>query len=174
MKNLINIIQEKLKVNSKTNISNSKLLDILDVNIKDINQLNEVITKYVKESKCNAFVDGVVKASDNKWNKPNGYILNVKEEFLVYIYENGKGAEVSKFRFGVLDRGGTHFLIKLETKINFDGKPVWYNCEVKGESKENRLNVGDNLLDFLTKVIQSMDNNSTEYKEYTNLFKDIV
>jgi hypothetical protein len=121
MKNLINIIQEKLKVNSKTNISNSEILNTLDVNINNIKQLNEVITKYVKESKCNAFVDGVVKPGNLhvNWQSLEHFTLNVKEEFIVYIYDDNNGAEVSKFRFGFLDAGGPHFVIKLQKKRSF-------------------------------------------------------
>lgn len=173
MKNLINIIQEKLKINSKTNINNSKLLDILDVNINSIEQLNEVITKYVEESKCNAFVDGVVRAYNNSrnWQTLDGFTLDIKEEFLVYIYEDNKGAEVSKFRFGIIEAGGPHFVIKLQSKRDNDNK--WKQYEIQGAYSKNELNEGDNLLDFLIRTINSMEKNDVEYKEYTNLFKDI-
>lgn len=170
MKNLINII-EKLKVNSKTNINNSKILDILDVNINSIEQLNDVITKYVEESKCNAFVDGIVKGSINNWQTLDGFRLDVKEEFLVYIYDNNKDAEVSKFRFGIIKAGEPHFVIKLQSKRDNDNK--WKQYEIQGAYSKNTLNEGDNLLDFLIKTIQSMKTDSIEYKEYTNLFKDI-
>ena len=155
------------------NISNSKLLDILDVNINSIEQLNEVITKYVEESKCNAFVDGVVKTGNLhvNWQSLEHFTLNVKEEFIVYVYDD-KDAEVSKFRFGFLDAGGPHFVIKLQSKRNNDNK--WKQYEIQGAYSKYELNAGDNLLDFLIKIIQSMKTDDVEYKEYTNLFKDIV
>lgn len=171
MKSLFNIIQEKLKVNSKSKINNSDILDILNTNINDLQQLNDVIKIYVEKSKCNAFVDGIVKGSINNWQTLDGFRLDVKEEFLVYIYDDNKDAEISKFRFGIIESGGPHFVIKLQSKRDNDNK--WKQYEIQGAYDKNKLNEGDNLLDFLIKTIRSMKTDGIEYKEYTNLFKDI-
>jgi len=166
MKSLFCII-EKLKIGSKSKVSDEK--SILDKDINSINELHDVIEQYFKMSNFNTTISKVDEVNQRWKYKINGGIM-VGAHFFVTFFKNSKNPI---FR--------SHKLQFAEYKNNFVMQLIVYNkgkaqCgRIHGGSVYNEFHKGDNLLNFIETAIQHTKENHPIDKDpnLLEIFKEL-
>ena len=167
MKTLFNIIQEKLKIGSKSKVSDEK--SILDKDINSIDELHDVIEQYFKMSNFNTTISKVDEGNQ-KWKYKIDRGIIVGAHFFVTFFNNSKNPI---FR--------SHKLQFAEYKNNFVMQLLVYNkgnaqyCRIHGGSVYNEFHKGDNLLNFIKTAIQHTKENHPIDKDpnLLEIFKEL-
>ena len=167
MKSLFNIIQEKLKIGSKSKVSDEK--SILDKDINSIDELHDVIEQYFKISNFNTTISKVDEGNQRWKYKINGGIM-VGAHFFVTFFKNSKNPIIR-----------SHKLQFAEYKNNFVMQLLVYNkgkaqyCRIHGGSVYNEFHKGDNLLNFIETAIQHTKENHPIDKDpnLLEIFKEL-
>lgn len=164
MKSLLNIIQEKLKIGSKTKISKEK--NILDKDINSIDELHDVIKQYFENSNINTSISDVTQ-QNAKWKTPYAKIdITTGAHFEVNIYNNKK--RTNQLRFAEWRDG---FLMQL---LVYNQGRAKYG-RVHGYSPYNEFRVGNNLLKFIETIIKQTKENHPICKDpnLLEIFKEL-
>lgn len=164
MKEIINFINEKLKINSKSKINNSR--GILDEKIEYLKDLIPICQTYFEQ--FYKIEISKISSSEQKWkyyNTNNGII--VKNHFEIKFYFGNKCNK--KLRFA---NYGEYILMQILI-LNHKGK--WETCRIHGGSKINEFKRGDNFLDFILRIKKHTDENNIIGRDNNlmQLFKDL-
>ena len=167
MKTLFNIIQEKLKIGSKSKVSDEK--SILDKDINSIDELHDVIEQYFKISNSNTTISKVYEVTQ-RWKYKINHGILVGAHFFVTFFKNSKNPT---FR--------SHKLKFAEYKNNFVMQLLVYNKgnaqygRIHGGSVYNEFHKGDNLLNFIETAIQHTKENHPIDKDpnLLEIFKEL-
>ena len=122
MKSLFNIIQEKLKIGSKSKVSDEK--SILDKDINSIDELHDVIEQYFKISNFNTTISKINEGTQ-KWKYKIDRGILVGAHFFVTFFKNSKNPIIR-----------SHKLQFAEYKNNFVMQLLVYN---KGNAQYCRI-----------------------------------
>ena len=150
MKSLFNIIQEKLKIGSKSKISNDK--GILDKDINSLDELHDVINQYFKLTDFNT-VTSPIERTNQKWKPEWQGNIVVGPHFYVTFYKDPKNPIFRKYKLRFAEYRDYFLFYMLEYK-----KGQIYYSKVFGISDYHEFRVGYNLLKFIENVVKHTKN----------------
>lgn len=153
MKSLFYIIQEKLKIGSKSKVSDEK--SILDKNINSIDELHDIIESYFKLTNFNTTISKVNFITQKWQTQYRTEKFTVDAHFDVNIFRDihGNTIHTEKLRFAEYKK--KYFVMQL--LVYKKGKAQY--CRIHGGSRYNEFKVGGNLLIFLETLIQHTKEN---------------
>ena len=161
MKNLINYIQEGLKVNSKSKINTSKKL--LDKEINSIEELRDTLEEYFNVfSVFDSFTIKEIKNGEVRW-KYNHFsrarVLTNKN--IIFKFFDKNGINRIKLRIGMFHK---NMLMQLLTRVSLNSNAFLEN-RLHGNSTGDSLSIGSNLFDFLMTIKKYTDEDNIIYKD---------
>lgn len=150
MKTLSEYINEKLKISNSVETTENKgyNIDYLDVDIKDLNQLRDVLHKYFEIEPTKILKNEV------SWKIFSGSRdgIIVRDRFLIKFMGKDGSTCVRELRVAKRNDG---FLMQVRVR-NYNGKME--ECDLAGYSNANKFNVGDNLLEWLNNIKDLTEN----------------
>lgn len=150
MKTLSQYINEKLKISNSAETTEKKgyNIDYLNVDIKDLNQLRDVLHKYfdIEPTK--------ILNSEVSWKFFSGSRdgIIVRDRFLIKFMGRDGSTCTSELRVGKASKG---FIMQVRVR-NYKGKME--ECDLAGYYNTTKFNVGDNLLAWLNNIKDLTEN----------------
>lgn len=162
MKSLIELINERLKLTKDSKIETAKLNQlgydesILDVNIKDLNHLKEILKEYFKPYvQKDGYMLHIPKFCYKHRLAYNGFGYDCSDIFVINFCKISKGP-IRKLYVGQTKYGNGEIIMQIHKK-NMMTKHSFVECKLVG--KYDKLNIGDNLLHWLDIVKEHTINN---------------
>lgn len=149
MKTLSQYINEKLKISNSVETTEKEgyNIDYLNVDIKDINQLRDVLHKYfdIEPTKI------ISREGSWKYFKGSHYSVSVSNRFSIKFMGRDGSTCVKELRVAKVPKG---FVMQVRVR-NYKG--IMEECDLAG-TNSTELKVGDNLLTWINNIKDLTEN----------------
>ena len=166
MKKISNFIQEKLKINSKSNIIESR--GILDEKIESLKDLIPICKDYFEQ--FHKIEISKIYSSEQGWKMPNSKSSIIVKDHFEIKFLNITNRCIKKLRFG---NWGKNNILMQVLVLSSTGKS-FEPCRIHGGSVIDEFKRGDNFLDFILNIKKQTELNKTAKDiNLMQLFKDL-